>query len=163
TTLQARARLDQIDALAFLVRRGFAKVQRMDALALDLSTVDPAHHLPLAERGLASGVRITSLSRVRAHDPAWLPQLPALQNPVAPDWPDPDPAPFAPIPLEDFARRLHAVARDPDGFFIAAHGDRFVGYTDVSGFGTAVHPDFRGRGITTALKARLVAYAGARG
>jgi ribosomal protein S18 acetylase RimI-like enzyme len=159
TTLQARARADQVDALVFLRRRGFADVQRMDALALDVTTVEAARQLTLAERGLATGAHITSLSQASASDPDCLPKLHALQNAVAPDWPDPDPTPYEPIPFDDFARCLRAVVRDPDGFFLAVRGDRFVGYTDISGFGTAVHPDFRGRGIATSLKCCLIAYA----
>jgi GNAT superfamily N-acetyltransferase len=158
-TLQARVRSDQIDALAFLRRRGFATVQYMDALALDVTRVDLARLAGLAGRRLAAGLRILSLSEAGAQRPDWLAELHALQNAVAPDWPDPDPAPMVMIPFDAFARRLRVEVRDRDGFFVALSGARFVGYSDISGFGTAVHPDFRGRGLATALKARVVAHA----
>ena len=98
-TLQARARSDQVDALAFLRRRGFTEVQRMDALALDVTHVDLAPLAALTERGLGAGLSILSLREANANDSDCVAKLHALLNAVAQDWPDPDPAPSVSIPF----------------------------------------------------------------
>ena len=60
-----------------------------------------------------------------------------------------------------------------DGCFIAVDGERYVGYsaltinarkpTQAGSGGTAVRPEYRGRGIATALKAKTLAWARAHG
>jgi GNAT superfamily N-acetyltransferase len=159
TTVQARVREDQPDARTFLERHGFVPVQRMDALRLEIADVGLATLASYVQCATDQGIAITTLSRGRNDDAQYLAKLHVLQNAVLPDWPDPDPSPFSPIAVEDVARRLEAEVRHPEGFFIAIKGDQFVGYSDLSGFGTAVCPEFRGRGIATALKASAIAHA----
>jgi len=48
-------------------------------------------------------------------------------------------------------------------FFIATHKQRYVGFTSFFGIGTAVHPEYRGRGIATLLKAGSIADGQGRG
>jgi GNAT superfamily N-acetyltransferase len=79
-------------------------------------------------------------------------------------WPDPDPDPGGPTPLpfERFQCWMEELEH-PDAFFIASHRRRPVAFTSMFGIGTAVHPEYRGRGIATRLKAGSIADAARRG
>ncbi len=107
------------------------------------------------QRLAAHGIAITTLVEEQRHNPAYVHHLHELQNAVAPDWPDPERVPFTPVTFDDFARRLeHATHAQPDAFFIAQAGSRYIGYCGLSALGTAVHPDYRNQGVATAIPAR---------
>jgi mycothiol synthase len=73
----------------------------------------------------------------------------------------------------DEGRWLADEATVPEGSFVALHGGEIVGYAGLMKLGetgeaaehglTAVRPDFRGRGLATALKRRQIAYASTHG
>jgi GNAT superfamily N-acetyltransferase len=95
--------------------------------------------------------------------PDWAARLRALSDAAVVGWPDPDPAPPAPMPDGAFAAWTAPALADPDMVFLAKSGDAYAGFASVIAFGTAVHPAHRGRGVATALKARAVADAKRRG
>lgn len=158
-TLQARARADNLDALAFLAGRGFEERHRMYGLRLVVADAELTPFLPVVERVGAMGIVLSTYAHEREHDRGYLPKLHALQNAVLPDWSDPDPAPIASMSLEDFARRLQEADPLPDALYIARCGEEYVGYSGMFALGTAVHPAYRGRGLATALKVRTIEYA----
>lgn len=110
------------------------------------------------------GFEVTNLTAGRKSNPNHLAQLYELRLAARDGWPDPDPDPAgpAPLPLEWFRRQLDEVDH-PDAFFIVSHAGRYVAFTSFFGIGTAVHPEYRGRGIATLLKAGSIADAQRRG
>lgn len=172
-TAQARADAADLPTLAFLRRRGFAETQRMVELRLPLAD---AHLPPLGatlDRLATAGIGVRTLADEEGRDPACWGRLLELQQAVEVDWPDPDPGPPEPLALDAFRRRLTGLPIIPEAFFIATHGERYVGYGGlahpdasrrvVESGGTAVRPEYRGRGVATALKACCLAYARRQG
>jgi GNAT superfamily N-acetyltransferase len=83
-----------------------------------------------------------------------------LHNAALPNWPDPEAVPFKPAVYDEFAWQVEREAGErPGALFIAKLDDRYLGYSGMFALGTAVRPEFRGRGIATALKAHTIKYA----
>jgi GNAT superfamily N-acetyltransferase len=172
-TLQARAWDDQTDSLQFLRQRGFVETHRMVELHLNLSEADltPLAWLP---RGLtALGIQFTTLQREGINERFWR-NLTDLQQAAVVGWPDPDPDGAVTIPTEDDVRRMFdSWQTTPDTFFLAKVDGMFIGYTalgpdhcapEAIGTGpTAVRPEYRGRGVATALKVLALTHARQQG
>jgi GNAT superfamily N-acetyltransferase len=163
-TIQARARDDHTEALAFLTHRGFVETQRMLGLELTVADFRFSEWASFFDRLARSGIAITTLERARLEDDAWLTNLHEMYCAAAADWPDPDPdlSGHTPVPLEEFQTRASEFAR-PEAFFIATDGHRYVGASSIFALGTAVVPEHRGRGIATALKAMGIRFAQQQG
>jgi mycothiol synthase len=146
------------EGAAFLVRYGFREHERSKAVRLDLAEVSPA------EVAAPEGIVLTTL--------AARPDLVAGVHQVAertfPDIPGGDP--MAVGDLAEFrARDVDRPGVRHDGFQVAIDGDRVVGYASViveagrPGVGfhdmTAVVPEWRGRGLATALKRATIEWA----
>jgi GNAT superfamily N-acetyltransferase len=162
-TLQARTRESAIGALRFLHRHGFAETMRMTGLALDPRTIDTGRLAAYEQAAIGQGFAITTLAAEQRRDSACLHRLHELYDTAREGWPDPDPRPEPPEPIgfDAFLRLLDTFPKDAESFFIATYSDRYAGFT--SSLGTAMHPQFRGRGLATALKARLALHARAAG
>lgn len=164
TTIHLRVRLDYLHALDFLAHRGFTETHRMYGMPLKLQDAHLAPLWPLVRRLGESGITITTLAHQRQQTPDYLQRLHTLQNAVGPDWPDPEGVAYTPVAYAPFVARLEREAQAcADTFFIATHGDTFIGYCGLSAFGTAVHPAYRHRGVATALKLWAIAEAQQRG
>jgi GNAT superfamily N-acetyltransferase len=172
-TLQARAWDDQTDSLQFLNRRGFVETHRMVELHLNLSEANltPLAWLPL--RLTAQGIEFTTL-RQEGHDELFWTKVTDLQRAAVIGWPDPDPDGVVTIPAEDEVRWMFNSWRTtPDTFFLAKADGVFIGYTalgpdhrvpEAIGTGpTAVRPEYRGRGVATALKVLALTHARQQG
>jgi len=111
-----------------------------------------------------TGVEVTNLAEVRQHDAHYLERLYELYAAARNGWPDPDPDPQGPtaISIERFKHWLDD-SRFPEAFFLAADEQRYIAFTSFFDIGTAVHPEYRGRGIATLLKAGSIADALSRG
>jgi GNAT superfamily N-acetyltransferase len=169
STLQARTWDDWTGSLQFLFRRGFVEIHRMVELRLNLSEADLA---PLAElpRSLtAQGIQFTTL-RQEGQDERFWAKLTDLQQAAIIDWPDPDPDGAVTILTEADVRRMFDSWRTtPDTIFLAKDGGMYIGYTalgpdhrvpEAIGTGpTAVSPEYRGRGVATALKVLALTHA----
>jgi len=164
TGIQARVRDDKTEALAFVRRRDFAESHRMGAYRLDIAGEAFASAQTFFRELHDSGIEVTTLAAVREEDAHWLERLYELYSAAREGWPDPDPDPQGPsaISMEQFKSWLDGL-RSPEVFFIATHKQQHVGFTSFFGIGTAVHPEYRGRGIATLLKAGSVADARGRG
>lgn len=165
-TLQARAGDDWTESLTFLRARGFVETMRMHRLVLDVGAATLEPYRRIEPRLAATGILITTLERAEVVDPRCWQRFRDLHHAAQDGWADPDPRP-EPDPAwttEEFRRRyLDAAAYHgvgPDECFLAVHADRYVGFTGA--LGTAVHPEYRDRGIATALKVRAVDLARAR-
>jgi GNAT superfamily N-acetyltransferase len=163
TGLQARVRDDKCEALDFIGRRGFREVQRMAAYRLDFACVERSIVEDAFARLRQRGIRVTTLAAARENDAEYLQRFLELYSATREGWPDPDPAP-SPIEIgTDELRNWLDDSRLPEAFFIAIHQDRYIAFTSFFGIGTAVHPEFRGQGIATLLKAGSIADALRRG
>jgi GNAT superfamily N-acetyltransferase len=171
-SLQARARDDQPEILAFLERRDFRETHRMVSLSLALAGVDIGALEPWVALVTARGIAIATLAEEQMRRSDCLRALWEAHNAALPGWPDPDPdpvsAPPAPWSYERFLRSLEEPRPISELFFIACRGEEYLGYSSLSlraaepGVllaGTAVRAEERGHGIATALKARTVQYA----
>jgi GNAT superfamily N-acetyltransferase len=164
TGLQARVRDDKPEALEFISRQGFRESHRMGAYRLDFSHADASDFQQASARLWDRGIEVTNLASVREHDSHYLEQFHELYSAAREGWPDPDPDPAGatPVPLDQLKGWLDD-ARLPEAFFIAKHAGQYIAFTSFFGIGTAVHPEYRRRGIATLLKALSIAYAQRRG
>jgi len=157
-TLQARVDGGNQESLAFLVARGFAETMRMHTLVLDVAEVDLAAHEHILTGLAKQGVVVTSLEQELTRGDVFWTEFCPLYNAAREGWPDPDPGPETPRTPAELRDRHYTAAQEHrvgiEQCFLAACGDRYVGFTGA--LGTAVHPAFRGRGIATALKLRAI-------
>ncbi|MBZ9751229.1 GNAT family N-acetyltransferase [Deinococcus sp. HMF7604] len=155
------AREDNEVATGFLARRGFVGDKRYFTSALDLTTFDAAPYQALEARLAAQGIRLQSLTELRAADtPDLDARLHALMSDVRQDVPRADPA--TPLSFEVFKEAvLEDPALLPGGYLVAEHGGQFIGQTtlfrseaspDLLTGLTGVTRDWRGKGVATLLK-----------
>jgi GNAT superfamily N-acetyltransferase len=164
TGLQARVRDDKPRALEFIRRRGFHESHRMGAYRLDFADADISSFQKAFAQLRGCGIEITNLAAVREQNPRHMEQFHELYSAARQGWPDPDPEPAGevPVPFERVKRWLDE-AQLPEAFFIGTHAQRYVAFTSFFNIGTAVHPEYRGKGIATLLKAGSIADAQRRG
>jgi len=168
-TVSCREYASQTDLLAFLKQRGFTEVARVLDLRLEVAGADVSRFLPKVEKVKDGGIVITSLAEERIRDPRCVEKLYELTTSLHED--DPGRAPFAPpaYHAREALLWLEMPYVLPDGYFIARHGDLYVGISDVSlfeavpggvtqGF-TGVRREYRRQGIATALKVSAIEYA----
>jgi GNAT superfamily N-acetyltransferase len=161
--VQARARDDRSAALSFLRNRVFVERHRMERFSISPAATAPAALRTPIERIEQHGVVLTTLAAVQAQDSDCLRKLYELYLAVYPDWPDPDPdpAPSPPPSFTEYSRQIEQPEVGPETVLIALIEDRLVGF--CGSLGTAVHPDYRGRGIATAMEGRVIERARAEG
>jgi GNAT superfamily N-acetyltransferase len=172
-TLQARAWDDHADSLRFLCRRGFVETHRMVELHLKLSEANLTPLAWLPHSLTAQGIEFTT-QRQEWRDERFWTELTDLQRAAVIGWPDPDPDGVVAIPTEDDVRGMFDSWRTAsDDFFLAKANGAFIGYTalgpdhrvpEAIGTGpTAVRPEYRGRGVATALKVLALTHAQQQG
>jgi GNAT superfamily N-acetyltransferase len=164
TGLQARVRDDKHRALEFIRRRGFHESHRMGAYRLDFAQVDVSDLQQAFTQLRDRGIEVTNLATVREREAHYLEQFFDLYSAARDGWPDPDPDPSGTnrAGIDELKRSLDDVQL-PEAFFIAKHTQRYIGFTSFFGIGTAVHPEYRRKGIATLLKAGSIADARRRG
>jgi GNAT superfamily N-acetyltransferase len=151
-SVNVRTRDDQALALDFLAQRGFEEVHRMKGMTLRVDQVDQDQLEDLLSPLDRENLSINTLEDLRRRDPEWRERLYALYVQVREGWPDFDPTlpEEKTWPIEHFDRYLGEFM-NAGPTWIAQFGDYYVGF--VGALGTAVHPDWRGRGVGGALKA----------
>lgn len=161
TGLQVRCRADRPESIAFLVHRGFTELERMKAVRLELAgRTQPAVEVP-------DGLELTSL----AERPGLVAGVHAVALETFADIPGGD-EPMAVGDLAEFrARDVDRPGIPPDAFMVAVVSgtDRVVGYASLQHVPgrpgvawhdmTAVHRDWRGRGLATTLKLASIGWA----
>lgn len=164
TGLQARVRDDKHEALNFIHRRDFREVHRMGAYCLEFAQVEGAGPQQAFTRLLDRGIEVTNLAAVRKQEPHYLEQFFDLYSAAREEWPDPDPDPTGAnaFSINDVKRWLDN-AQLPEAFFIATHARRYIAFTSFFAIGTAVHPEYRRKGVASLLKAGSIADAQRRG
>ena len=161
TGLQTHLEETHVEGIDFLTNRGFVEIDRAKVVRLELAGLAP----PEVER--IAGIELTTL----AARPDLVPGIHRVAERAFRDIPAPD-EPLVAGTLEEFrARDVERPGIPADGFQVAldAIDGRVVGYAallHVPGRAdlawhdmTAVDPDYRGRGIATALKRATIRWA----
>lgn len=159
----------QKELFAFLTNHGFTEVDRVLDLRLDVTAFDVSSVSPVVEKVRERGITITSLAEERSGDPRCIEKLYELTSALHAE--DPARAPFA---LPAYNEREARLWLDmpyvlPQAYFIAKHGDVYLGVSGVNLFEalpggltqsfTGVRSDFRRQGIATALMLRAIEHA----
>jgi len=160
------------ESVGFAVRRGFREVWRNLESRLDVSSFDPGRFAGAQERVAAQGITIGTLPEELARDPDALRKVYDMNLMIARDHEELDILTMPPFE-EYVADEVDGPVGMPDAWFLARDGDaiigastlqRLPGSTEVVETGhTAVHPDYRGRGIALVLKLRTIEYASQHG
>lgn len=159
-------------SIRFATKRDFVEMRREWQSRLDVDAFDPASFATALPRIAGHGITITTLADRAGADPNLWPAMYELDTICATDVPDIDP--YTPVPYEEFVTTyLTAPYVLADGFFIARHGDRYVGVARLWSSDeepdilnqdlTGVLPEYRGQGIAMALKLATIEYARAHG
>lgn len=171
-TVSCRQYASEKELVNVLERRGFVETSHVLDLRLNVADADVSTYAPLIRRLEEEGISITTFAEERARDPRCVEKLYELTALLSED----DPARGAFVPPAYNAREalmwMEMPYVFPDAFFIAKHGDEYIGVSDVSlfeaipggltqGF-TGVKRDYRRRGLATALKLCGVIYAQTR-
>ena len=168
-TVSCREYASQTELLAFLNERGFKETDRVLDLRLKVADADVSLFLSVVKRVRERGITISSLAEERQRDSRCVEKLHELTTTLRDE--DPGRAPFAPpgYNAREALLWLKMPYVLPDAYFIARHGDQYVGVSDVSlfealpggltqGF-TGVLGEYRRQGIATSLKMREIEYA----
>lgn len=159
-TLQARPDAADDTSLRFLREREFVATMRVHHLVLVLAEARHADYRDTFDRLSRDGIAIVTLADFMARTHASLDRYIELVVATRDGWPDPDPdQPGDPRTVVDWP--LIVRAGEVSRAIVAEQRGRLVGFT--SDLGTGVHPDFRRRGIATALEVAAIDTAIARG
>jgi mycothiol synthase len=152
----------------FYARHGFATLRRTWRSRLDVARANLSAFPDRSAEWAKQGIRLTTLAAEGIERPEVRHRLYRLSDAASADVPRV--GEYSPISFEQFVQiDLEAPGVVPEAYFLAAHGEQYVGMTILSreqprpdslhvGF-TGTHPDFRGRGIASELKRRAVEYA----
>lgn len=163
-------REDHAPGASLLGRFGFSEYVRDIESRLQVAAADLSELRRHAERIEARGITITTLSDEMARDPDCLRALYHVHCVIDMSAPQEDPDPPTPLSYLDFLRlEAQHPLTIPDGFFIAKHGDLYVGEsylkrsdgdpTRLNQDLTGVLPLYQRGGIATLLKLQTIAYA----
>jgi len=168
-TVSCREYASQTELLAFLKSRDFKEADRVLDVRLEVASADVSLFLHVVEKAKDRGITITSLAEERSRDPRCVEKLYELTTILHDD--DPGRGPFA-LPAYNAREAklwLEMPYVLPDAYFIARHGDLYVGVSDVTLFEalpggltqrfTGVRREYRRQGIATALKLHAIEYA----
>jgi GNAT superfamily N-acetyltransferase len=170
--VRSETRVDKTEAVRFLEQRGFFEIQRAWESTLDVAAFDFARFATAAPRAAAQGITITTLEDELRTQPDALPAIYDLDCICTRD--EPAFEPITHMPYETWvADSITAPNCIHDAMFLAKDGDRYAGLSFLykrlaqpgvlqQGF-TAVHPDYRGKGVAMALKLQTVKYARSHG
>ncbi len=171
TRLWVEHREDWARSSAAVSAAGFQEIGRERESWLEVDGFDAGRFEALRARLESDGIQFTTLAEeMKVSDDA-VDSLYQLAKVAQKDQPLPEGAQHAET-FEEWANHItESPASDPSGIVIAKDGDRYVGYTslwfkdvgDPSTSMTAVHPDYRGRGIATSVKVDAISIVRDRG
>ena len=149
----------------FFQRRGFSEKARNWESRLDLTTANTAQFQGYVDKVRSEGITFTTLDEEQRRDPGSLRQIHELVQLIQADMPRE--ADFTPMSYEDWTTYS---MKNPqllaEGYVLAKDRERFVGMSDVHRIDsepgilnqddTGVIREYRGRGIATALKLKVI-------
>ena len=163
--LRTQVREDMHRSVRFLRDRGYEEDMRNWESRLDVTRFDFAPYADAEARPSAHGITFKTFRELAA-DPQRDRKLYELEELLNQDVPYADP--HTPVSFEFFVeQRMGDPNLLPDGYFVALHGDRYVGMsnlwlsqgtTDIYTGLTGVLREYRRQGIALALKLRAIAF-----
>jgi GNAT superfamily N-acetyltransferase len=154
-SLQARTLETTPGGLEFALANGFAEVHRMHGLSLRAGDFSFEKWSALGKKLAAGRFVVTTLAAELAAGNEPFEKLVELQKRAVEDWPLIDPTVSHNTDAE-YLTQFFAGAKNPERVSIIKRREKYVGYTSAEKddlLGTAVHPEHRGRGLATYLKA----------
>ena len=154
-SLQARTLEADAGGLEFALANGFAEVHRMRGMTLRAEDFSFETWRELGKKLAARRFVVTTLAAELAAGKPAIELLVELHQQAVQGWASVDPT----VSHNTSARHLtefFSSVTQPERVSIIKLGGRYVGYTSAARdnrLGTAVHPDYRGRGLATYLKA----------
>ena len=159
------AKEDLPKRVEFFRRRGFIEKARNWESRLDLTTANTAPFQGYIDKARREGIRFTTLAEEKRRDPDSLRQIHELVQLIQADMPRE--AEFTPLSYEDWM--TYSMGNPQllsEGYIIAKDGSKYVGMSDVHQIDsepgvlnqddTGVIREYRGRGIATALKLKII-------
>lgn len=172
-TVSCRQYASEIELIDFLKSRGFEETSRVLDLRLTVAATDVASFELLRDALQNQGISISTFAEERLRDPRCVEKLYELSTLLYQD--DPARGPIMP-PAYNAREALMWLEMPyvlPEAYFIAKHGDEYIGVSDVSRFEavpdgltqgfTGVRREYRRRGLATMLKVCGIDYAQSRG
>ena len=157
-------------AVAWLRKNGFVQINPDGPVQFLLAGAELEHFQTALTHVAAQGITITTLAEEKERGPECLTKLHELYTNVESDVPGHDPT--AVRPLEDFASEWRQSGKL---LFLAKDGERYIGLSTAAPRNadsyfeerhdifqqhlTGVRREYRRRGIATALKGQVIAYA----
>jgi ribosomal protein S18 acetylase RimI-like enzyme len=166
TSLVSGTREDNGHALAFLQKRGFEVVMRWARSRLELDAFRTEKFQSTLDYVQSQGIGIYSIQTLAGQDPGWQRKFYEMDLVAGQDAPSPDPMEVA--SFEKFVQNTFEPPRFlPEGTWIAIHeaSGQWLASTELTWFAdgktmgtpfTCVHPEFRRRGLATAIKVRAI-------
>jgi len=153
--------------IEFFRRRGFSERTRNWESRLDLSTANPAPFHRYMDKALKDGITFTTLAEEQRRGQDSLRKIHELVQLIQADMPRE--ADFTPLSYEEWETySLKNPQLLPEGYFLAKDGSKYVGMSDVHRIDTepgvlnqddtGVIREYRGRGIATALKLKVIEF-----
>ena len=172
-TVSCRQYASETELVKLLESRGFTVTSHFLDLRLEVANTDISPLPALVRRLSDEGISISTLAEERVRDPRCVEKLYELETVLRQD----DPARSQLAPPAYNAREalmwLEMPYVIPGAYFIAKRGDEYIGVSDVSLFDampggltqgfTGVRPNYRRRGLATALKLHGIVYAQTNG
>jgi len=153
--------------LDFAGRQGFVELRTTWMSVLDLHRVDLTSFEDRTSALQREGIRFTTLAEEGPRDPSVRRRIYELWSETSRDVPRM--GPYTPSTFAEFAADLDGPSTIPEAFFLAAHGETYVGSSNLNrdlaspdalivGY-TGVRSAFRGKGLAKELKRRTAEYA----
>jgi len=154
-SLQARTLEASCGGLKFALANGFAEVHRMRGMSLRAGDFSFEKWSRLGKKLSAQRFVVTTLAREIEAGNQPVEKLAELHKRAVEGWALIDPTVSHNTGTEYLTQFFSSVKR-PERVSIIKRREEYVGYTSAerdNSLGTAVHPDYRGRGVATYLKA----------
>lgn len=154
-SLQARILEEMKGSLEFAKRNGFFEVHRMCGMSLQAEDFSFEKWNSLGEKLSAENFTVTTLKSELENSNQPIEKLVELNKKAVKGWALIDPTVSHNTETE-YLREHFLAAKKTERVSIIKHGEKYVGYTSAERgnmLGTAVHQDYRGRGLATYLKA----------
>ena len=159
------AKEDLPKRIEFFRRRGFIEKTKNWESRLDLLTADTAPFQRYIDKALKGGITFTTLAEEQRHGQDSLRKIHELVQRIQADMPrETDFTPLTYEQWESFSLKNPQLV--PEGYFIAKEGPNYVGMSNVHRIDTepgllnqddtGVRREYRGRGIATALKLKVI-------
>jgi len=153
--------------IEFFRRRGFREKSRNWESRLDLPSANTAPFQRYLDKALKDGITFTTLAEEQSHGEDSLRRIHELVQLIQADMPRE--ADFTRLSYEDWeTSSLKNPQLLPEGYFLAKDGSNYVGMSDVHRIDTepgvlnqddtGVIREYRGRGIATALKLKVIEF-----